>query len=226
MSIIFFRNILLYLLIIFAVRLMGKRQIGELQPSELVVTILISNLASMPIEHVAVPLLVGVLPVLMLVCLEVVMSALSLKSNGVRRLVSGRPIPVVYQGEILQDNLRTLRFSVDDLMEELRIQGIFDPHDVWMAIVETNGKLSVCQRFAAQNTTARMMGIHGAEEDPVFVAVSDGKLNQETLSLYGKREKVVTDILEKEKVSLQEVLLLSMDQNNRYHLVRKEGQSL
>lgn len=88
MSIIFFRTILLYLLIIFAVRLMGKRQIGELQPSELVVTIIISNIASMPIEHVAVPLLVGVLPVLMLVCLEVVMSALSLKSSG--RSASGK----------------------------------------------------------------------------------------------------------------------------------------
>ncbi|MFA5659078.1 MAG: YetF domain-containing protein, partial [Oscillospiraceae bacterium] len=126
MLIVFFRAIILYMIIIFSIRLMGKRQLGELQPSELVVTILVSNVATLPIEDVNIPMLMGIIPILTIVCLDVFMSELSLKFKRIRKIVSGSPKIVVRDGIIDQKTLRDLRFSIDDLMESLRALNIFD----------------------------------------------------------------------------------------------------
>jgi len=175
MLILSVRTLVLYLVIVAGLRLMGKRQLGELQPSELVVTILISNLATLPIEETSVPLLGGVGPILLLVCFEVVVSWISLKSRRARRVISGQPVTVIQDGRIMEDRLRDLRFSLDDLMEELRQNSVFDIRDVEYAVVETNGKLSVHQRYGARPLTPDMLGMSKPADDcppPVVVIMN------------------------------------------------------
>ena len=121
------RTVILYLLIVAGLRIMGKRQIGELQPSELVVTILISNIATLPIQDVNVPLSGGIVPILTIVCFEVFLSGVTMRSRGARRVFCGSPKVVIRDGVIQQKELRGLRFSADDLLEQLRTAGYFDP---------------------------------------------------------------------------------------------------
>ena len=120
MFIVFFRAIILYIIIIFSMRFMGKRQLGELQPSELVVTILMSNIATLPIEDINIPMIMGVVPIFTLVCLDVGMSYMSLISRKFRRIISGSPKIIISDGEIDQQQMKKLRFTIDDLMESLR----------------------------------------------------------------------------------------------------------
>ena len=157
MLIVFFRVLLIYALIIVSLRLMGKRQIGQLQPSELVVTILVSNIATMAIEDNNVPLVSGIIPILTLVSFDVIISALTLRYKKMRRLVSGTPRVIIRDGKIDQQQLKELRFTIDDMREELRGKDIFDIRDVAFAIVETTGTLSVYPKFQAQPVTAEML---------------------------------------------------------------------
>ncbi len=143
MCVILIRSVILYVLVIFAVRLMGKRQLGELQPSELVITILVSNIATLPIEDVNIPIIVGVTPILSLVCFEVMVSWINLRLPELRRLISGSPKIIIRNGCIERDIMRELRFSVDDLLMALRSKDIFDIGEVQYAIVETTGSVSV-----------------------------------------------------------------------------------
>ena len=159
MSTVFIRSVLLYAVVIFAVRLMGKRQLGELQPSELVITILVSNIATLPLENPSVPLITGVLPVLALVCFEVIVSWLSLKSKKLRKLISGSPKIIIRDGKIDQQTMRDLRLTVDDLLMSLRSQQIFTPEEVQFAIVETTGTISVYQKGAYRPVTHEDMEI-------------------------------------------------------------------
>ena len=159
MLVAFFRTLILYLTIIFGVRLMGKRQLGELQPSELVITIIISNIATLPIEEIDTPLFMGLLPILTLVTFEVIVSSVNLRCRATRKLFSGTPAVVIRGGIIDQRKLRELRFSVDDLMSQLRSNQIFSPEDVDFAMVETTGKLSIYQKYAARTVTPQTMGL-------------------------------------------------------------------
>ena len=146
MKLLIFRTILIYLCVLFAMRLMGKRQLGELQPEELVSTILISNLASISIESEDVPVTASLIPLFLIAALELLGSALSFRSQKFFNLLSGRPKTVILNGEIDQNALRTLRLTVADLMEALRGKDVFDPRDVSYAVIETNGTLSVALR--------------------------------------------------------------------------------
>ena len=132
--IVFIRAILLYLLIIFCLRLMGKRQLGELQPSELVITILISNIASLPIEDNSIPMIMGMVPIVVLVGFELIISGISLHSRRFRTLVSGKPVVLIQNGQIDQSAMKQLRFSIDDLMETLRGKSVFDLRDMLMPV--------------------------------------------------------------------------------------------
>ncbi|MBR5559292.1 MAG: DUF421 domain-containing protein [Oscillospiraceae bacterium] len=203
---------------------MGKRQLGELQPSELVVTILISNLATLPIEETSVPLLGGVGPILLLVCFEVVISWISLKSRRARRLISGQPVTVVQHGKIVEDRLRDLRFSLDDLMEELRQNGIFDIRDVEFAVVETNGKLSVYQRYGARPITPDMLGMECPKNEcpPPTMVISDGELLKGSLAACGLQPKWLEKQLHRHGLTVEEVFLMVCDRNAAYFLLPKE----
>ena len=146
MKLLIFRTLLIYLCVLFAMRLMGKRQLGELQPEELVSTILISNLASISIESEEVPVTASLIPLFLIAALELLGSALSFRSQKFFNLMSGRPKTVILDGQIDQNALRTLRLTTADLLEALRGKNIFDPRDVSYAVVETNGSLSAALR--------------------------------------------------------------------------------
>ena len=155
MLIVFIRGIILYILVTFAVRLMGKRQIGDLSPGELVITILISNIATLSMEDISVPLFTGIVPILTLVSLDVLVSYACLKSRKIRRAISGKPKIVVSNGVIDQNVLKTLRYTVDDLMSSLRTQGIFDISQVQYAVVETTGAVSAILKAEFQPLTPK-----------------------------------------------------------------------
>lgn len=159
MLIPFLRTVILYLAIIVAVRLMGKRQVGEMQPAELVITILVSAVASVPMQDLDIPLAHGLVPVFTLIAAEVLVSALTLKCIPLRRLLSGKPVPVIRNGCIVQSALRKLRLSVDDLLEDLRLNGVFDLRQVAFAQIETNGQLSVLLQGAETPATAGQLGV-------------------------------------------------------------------
>ena len=222
MTITLFRTLILYILIIFSVRLMGKRQIGELQPSELVITILISNIASLPVENSEIPLIAGVVPILALVCFEVLVSAITLKSPAARRMIGGTPRTVIRHGVIDQKELRELRFSVDDLMEELRFAGIFDIRDVECAVVETNGNMSTYLKSYARPTTPADLKIETKNEAPPALVINDGKLVPEGIRQSCKDTRWIQNFLQKEGIRPEEIFFMTIDAKGIPYIVRKE----
>ncbi len=217
------RSIILYVIIIFAIRLMGKRQIGEIQPSELVITILVSNIATLPIEDTSLPMLTGILPIMTLVCLDVVMSGITMKSRFIRRIVSGTPKIIIQNGIIEQKTLKALRFTVDDIMEALHELGIFDIKEVQFAVVETTGKISVYQKYEYQNTTNGDLNIKNSSENPPAVVINDGILVEKALSTVKKGRGWVEKLLSSENVKIKDVFLLSVSENSEYTLIKKEN---
>lgn len=225
MTIVFIRAIILYALIIFAIRLMGKRQIGELQPSELVITILVSNIATLPIEDTTIPMLMGIVPILVLVCLDVIMSGITLKSRFFRRIVSGSPKIIIRDGEIDQKQMEILRFSIDDLMESLHAYNIFDISEVQFAIVETTGQVSVYQKFPYQTVTNQGLKVCEKVQDPPAIVIDDGILLQDALESVGYDTAWLARILAENHVTVREVFLLSVAPDGIYTLVKKQNVS-
>lgn len=221
MFVVFFRAIFLYILIMFSIRLMGKRQLGELQPSELVITILVSNVASLPIEDTNIPMILGIIPVLVLVSFDILISNISLKSKSFRSFISGSPIIVIHDGEIDQKQLRKLRFSIDDLMESLRQSSVFDVTDVEYAIVETTGKVSVLQKFDAQSVTPKMLKLDGESKSPPVVIISDGKVIESALTAYSIKKDWMMQIIAMRRCSLKKIFLMTCDMDLNYHIVEK-----
>ena len=223
MLIILIRSLIVYALVICAVRLMGKRQLGELQPAELVVTILISNIATLSLEDTDTPLLRGILPILAMVCFEVIVSWGSLHSVRLRRLISGSPKIIIRNGEIDQEMLHALRFSVDDLMTALRSNNVFSVEEVQFAIVETNGNVSVCQKPDVQPASKKDVHVSAPALDPPQVIIADGKLREKALSAIGQDEKWVNAILRARGITLDEVFLFTADTACDYYLVPKQN---
>lgn len=223
LNIVFIRAIILYIIVIFSVRLMGKRQIGELQPSELVITILVSNIATLPLEDLNIPLIMGILPILSLVCFEVIMSWLSLKSKRIRHAVSGSPKVIIRDGVLDQKVMEDLRFSVDDLMTALRGNSVFDIADVQFAIVETNGSVSVYEKYAQRNVKNNDLNLTGTSMDPPVIIVSDGKLITQGLNETGLKKQWVYDLIERKHIDLSDIFLLTADKNGAYNLIKRSS---
>lgn len=210
MSISVIRTILLYLLLMLAMRLMGKRQLGELQPSELVVTLLLSDLAAVPMQENGIPLLNGVLPILVLVSLELLLSGAMLKFPTIGRWVAGNPIPVIRDGVVDATALRRLRMTVEDLDESLRQQNVFDIRQVQYAIVETNGHISA---FCYPNAPP--------DDAMPVVVISDGALNDWGIRLCGLTEEALTRYLRKQHCAQADVFLLTATKNGPHHLLTR-----
>ncbi|MBE7046663.1 MAG: DUF421 domain-containing protein [Ruminococcaceae bacterium] len=219
MAISFVRTIILYILVVFALRVMGKRQIGELQPSELVVAIMISDLATTPVSDINIPLLAGVIPILTLLVFEVVTSFANLKSEGFRNFLSGKPTVVIKNGVISQLELKKLRFSIEDLLEQLRLKGIFSISDVYMAILETNGELTVVEKSSKKPVTAEDLNLTVKQERIPLVIISDGKLRKEHLKESGFDEKWVMDTIKEYNIEkIEDVFIFSIDDDDKYTL--------
>lgn len=206
-------------------RIMGKRQLGELQPSELVVTIIVSNIASLSLEDTNVPLLGSVIPIFMLVCCEYIVSIISLKSQKLRKFITGNPRIVIRDGDIDQKEMKNLRWSIDDLMEQLRVGNVFDVAEVSLAIVETSGSLTIYKKFAEREVTCGLAGLTAPPEADAatMVVISDGTVIDQALRYC----RVDLDWLEKElgkqKIGVKDVFLMTCDRQRKYSVARYEG---
>lgn len=222
MAIVLIRACILYVVITFSLRLMGKHQLGELQPSELVVTILISNIAAIPVEDSSIPMIMGIIPILTLVCLDVVVSQIMLHSAKFRRLMIGSPRIIISEGEILQQEMKKLRYTVDDLMEAMREQQIFDISEVQYAIVETNGKIHFFQKKDYQNTVRKDFDMKDSTEDPQAVVIRDGVEDVEQLGILGLGQGWLMQQLRESNIAMRDVFLMTADKNGNHNIIRRQ----
>lgn len=224
MFVSFFRTLILYAVIICGMRLMGKRQLGELQPTELVITILISNIATLPLEEVDTPLFMGLLPILTLVTCEVFISIINLHSKKARRIFSGTPAVVIQGGVIDQQKLYQLRYSADDLIAQLRSQNIFDLSEVDFALVETTGKLSVYQKYLHRSTTPQVLELpdQRLKNSPPLVVISEGKINQDYLKLCGKDIAWLEQTVASHHLAVDSVYIMMLDKLDTVTLIKKQ----
>ena len=216
------RTILLYVVIILAIKIMGKRQISDLQTSELVVTLMVSNIATIPMQNTAQPLLSGVIPILVLICCEVLVSIFMLKNSKFRKMICGKPVVIVDNGEIQQEELKNLRLSVEDLCQQLRQVDVFSIEDVAFAIIETNGKLSVLKKSEKQPPDASALKVTVPEAVIDTVVISDGEVSDFSLSLCGLTKGWVMDILKKKKLNVADVFIMTANKNKEYNIIEKE----
>lgn len=225
MTTAFMRTIILYFLIMVGLRLMGKRQIGELEPSELVLTMMISDLATVPMQDFGIPLLAGVIPILALLALSMLMSQLSLRNLRFRELICGTPAILIRDGVIQQTTMRENRYTLDELLEELRGQGISCVEDVKYAVLENSGQLSVLPWTRQQPPTAAQL--HMEIEDGITlprVLVNDGRVLRKNLAACGKDRGWLQERLREQHLSSpEEVFLLTLDEHGQVFCVKKEG---
>lgn len=223
MFIALFRTVTLYLLIIVGIRLMGKRQIGELEPTELVFTLLIADLAAVPMQDFGIPLITGVIPILALLCVTYLLSVLTTRSIRLRALLCGRPSIVVADGKLNQREMEKNRFTLDELSEELRIQGVTDLTTVKYAILETNGQLTVLLKAEAQPVTAGQMGLTPPEPGLPMSIISDGRLMRDNLKKRGLDDHWVARQLSRHHVRrVDEVFVLTVDEVGTVYFAKKE----
>lgn len=222
MTISLIRTVVLYIVIIVAVRLMGKRQISELQTSELVVTLLISDIASIPMQDTGQPLVSGFIPIAVLVVCEITISALMVKSGKFRRLVCGRPIVVINNGKVDQHEMRRLRLTIDDLIEDLRQKDVFAIEDVAYAIVETNGKLSVIKKPDKETPVAGMLGIVVPDTGIETVVISDGEISDMSAKLCSKSRAWVEGVLKGQNLEAKDIFIMTANTKGDFHIIKKE----
>ena len=222
MLLTYFRTILLYLILIAVIRLMGKRQIGQMEPTEFVVTMLVANLASIPMQDGAIPIYSGIVPIVTVLGVELVLSGLSLKSIGLRRLLCGKPVILIENGQILQKNMRKTRVTLDELSGHLREKDVLDIRAVQFAILETNGNLSVFPYPKERPASARDAGIPARKQYLPYTIVSDGKLLADNLSLSGKDHAWLQKILRAHDTTLADTWLLTVDAADHVLWYRKE----
>ena len=222
MGISFVRTIILYLTVIVAVRIMGKREIGELQPSELVVAILISELAAIPMQETGIPLASGIIPILTLLSCEIVLSAITMTNSRARRFISGSPSVLIMNGVINQKEMRRLRFTIDDLMEELRISGYMSVSEVAIAVVETNGKLSIFPTSPNKPVTAGMMNLDVQDGGLPSTIISDGDICSDALKTSGRNMSWLGGKLAEQGLAPEDIFLMTVDSLGTTIIIPKE----
>lgn len=218
----YIRTILLYLVLIFSVRLMGKRQIGQMEPAEFVVTMLVANLASIPMQDGGIPLFSGLVPILTVLGMELVLSGLVLRSLAVRRLLCGKPVILIENGRILMQNLRRTRVTLDELTCKLRQKDVLDLKTVQYAILETSGDVSVFPYPGEKPASAKAAGISVKPQHLPVTVIEDGCLCRENLRQAGKNEAWLASVLESRRTTREETLLLTVDASDRILWMGKE----
>lgn len=224
MSISLIRTVILYFLVTISLRVMGKRQIGELEPSELVVTILISELAAIPMQDVTVPLFAGVVPMFCLVAIEILTSFLCLKSRKARRLFNGRSAVIIRHGKLERKKMADLRISTDEVLEALRQNNIASPAEVKYGIIEPSGQLSYVLYPKYQPVTAEMIGYEPQASGVPLIVISDGKAIDGNLRLLNLERKDLKIRLKKANIpSISDVFLMTIDDCGNQFIQRKEA---
>ena len=223
MAVPMLRTLLLYIAVIAAIRLMGKRQIGDLDPSELVVTILVSDLAAVPMQDLGIPMVSGLVPIATLIVLEILLSFLALKSRPFRRLLNGQPAIIIRGGKLDIQKLRQMRLTTDEVIETLRKQNVASVADVKYGVIEPDGTLTVIPNQAKQPVTADMLGLSPRDAGLPLVVVSDGKLVNRSLQLLHLDPRDIENRLNNQSIALSDVFLMTLDDCGNTFLQRKEG---
>ena len=208
MTSIIIRTVIIYILLSLSLRIMGKRQLGELDVSELVSTLLISEIASIPIDDSDIPLLNAIIPILFIVSIEVILSTLKNKSERLKSVIEGRPEYIIYKGRLLQSVLSENRISVNELLSELRTQGIGNINQIEYAAIEQNGSLSLLKK---------------GESNLAHTIIIDGQVMKKTLQNLGYNETWLKKILRERKAKAEDVLLLTVDDSGEVNLIMKDG---
>jgi len=226
MAIVLIRTVIVYLTLLIAMRLMGKRQLGEMELSEFVVAALIADLAAHPLQDIGIPLINGIVPVLTLFCCEMLISGLSMKSIRFRSLLFGRPSLLIEKGKILQKEMQSNRFTPEELMQELRNQGIYDISRVEYAVLETNGSLNVMPCPGDRPVTVAALGLKPEDESYPSIVIDNGRILENNLRWLGLDLKWLEKKLRAEKLSKPEnVYLMIADRLGRTFIAEKEAQN-
>ena len=210
MAVTLLRTFILYIVIMAAMRIMGKRQVGDMQPSDLVVSLLISEIAAMPIDNIDRPIVNGIIAVFLLVFLETALACISLKSGKLRRVVNGAPVIIINRGKVNRASLKRLRITTDELLETLRSQGVFDISTVQYAIIEPNGQLSVLEKSG------------GGLAVPV---ICDGKMQTHFMESVGISKHEVNSALKKRGISAEDVFIMTLDGDGKAFIIKEDGKS-
>lgn len=213
------RTIILYIFVTLGIRLMGKRQIGEMQPNELVVTLLISEIAAIPLQDTSQPILNGVVAIFMLVILEILISVVSMKSLFMRKIMNGKSAVIIKNGVIDQHMMKSVRMTVLDLVELLRGQDVFDISTVAFAVLEVNGNLSVLLKSSEQPATAADLNVKKDKALLPLPVISDGKIIKESLDAIGTDENTVRKMLKGDDVS--DIFLMTMDRDGNRNIIKQ-----
>lgn len=214
------RTIVLYIFVTLGIRLMGKRQIGEMQPNELVITLLISEIAAIPLQDTSQPILNGVVAIFMLVILEIIISVITMKSLYVRKIMNGKSAVIIENGVIDQNMMRQVRMTVLDLVELLRGQDVFDISTVSYAVLEVNGNLSVLLKSSEQPVTVKDIDIKKEKATLPLPVISDGKIIRESLDALEISEEDIKSTVKKNSTDIKDVFLMTMDRYGETSLIK------
>lgn len=217
-----FKGVIVYVAVVIAMRFMGKRQIGELQPGELVITILLSEVAAMPLQGDDIPVLSSLSLVFLLVVLEMLSSLFSIKSRVYRTIIQGNSVLIIKEGKIIKKNMKMIRYSTDDLIEALRLKDVFDISTVQYAYIETNGSVSIQLKKEYQPVCAEDMKISVAQEYLPCLIISDGKIIDKDFSLCNMTKEKLLKTLKKQNLRVEDVFLMTADKSGKNYIVRKE----
>ena len=207
MTSVLIRTVIIYLFLSFSIKIMGKRQIGELETGELISTLLISEVASLPIDNPDIPLSSAIFPILLIISIEIIISFIKNKSSALKRIVDGEPSFVIYKGRLRQDVLRENRLSINEMLSELRVLGVGDISEVEYALLEQNGKLSVLKR---------------AEDNYAHAIVIDKEVNERALKSLGYDRRWLDARLTERRVKLKEIFLMTVDDSGSIYIIKEE----
>ncbi len=220
----FIRTVILYIVVVTALRIMGKRQIGELEPSELVVTILVSELAAIPMQDLGIPLFAGVIPIITLISLEIIVSFLCLKSRKLRRLLNGQAAIIIRSGKLDREKMKQMRLTTDEVMEALRQQNIGSVSELKYGLIEPNGQLSYVYKPEYQPVNAKMMGLQPEDAGLPMIVVSDGRIVETNLRHLGKTREEIEKRIQKAHIpDVSQVFLMTLDDSGNEFIQKKEG---
>ncbi len=223
MLITFIRSIILYLLVLIVMRLMGKREIGQLQPFELAIAIMIADLASIPMTEVGIPIFNGIIPILGLLVMHLIISIINLKSMKAREIICGKPSILIYRGKIDEKTLKKERFTINELQERLRGNNVVNLGDVEYAILETSGEVTVIQKPEKRNTIPEDFQIQPEYEGIPYDLVIDGKIMEKNLKMIGKNKEWLKKQVEKFKMKPEEALVVTIDGKGQIFCQKKEN---
>ena len=223
---IFIRTIIIYAILTVTMRIMGKRQLGELDVGELVITILLSEIASLPITNPEKSIWTGIIPVATLASLEILSSSLILRFPKIKKFLSSKPAILISRGKMNKKEMRKVRISIEDLITQIRQNGIFDLEEVDYAMLEENGKMSIIPKSIYRQPDRRDLSIPDDNSGNMHILVSDGIINTHGLNIINKDEKWLTDTLSSYKLTARDVLCMTCNDAGKLYIIKEDGQAV